>query len=161
MKRLFALLCSLLAALGVGACDYIDLKELTPGVSTAMEVRERFGPPAMEWRNEDGSVTWEYSRQPQGSECYMMTIGPDNVLRAIEQVLNERNFARIQAGMTGDEVRRILGKPGKRERFELARETVWSWRVGVELSGDATFFSVHFNDDARVARTSRNVEYRG
>ncbi|NMG75640.1 hypothetical protein [Aromatoleum diolicum] len=162
MKRLFALLCNLLAALGLNACDYFNLQELKPGVSTAMEVRERFGPPAVEWHNEDGSVTWEYSRQPQGSECYMMTIGPDNVLRAVEQVLNEKNFARIQAGMNGDEVRRVLGAPGSRERFELSRETVWNWRIASQpTGGDPVFFSVHFNDDGRVVRTSRNVEYRG
>lgn len=161
MRRFVTLLCSLLAALGLVACDYFNLKELEPGVSTAADVRQRFGPPQMEWHNDDGSVTWEYSRQPMGTECFMMTIGTDDVLRKIEQVLNENNFARIQRGMTGDEVRRILGAPGTRERFDLAKETVWGWRVGKEASGDPVFFLVHFNDDARVSRTSRFVEQRG
>ena len=83
------------------------------------------------------------------------------MVRKVEQVLNENNFARIQRGMTGDEVRRILGAPGTRERFDLAKETVWGWRVGKEAAGDPVFFLVHFNDDARVARTSRFVELRG
>lgn len=162
MKRLFALLCSLLAAVGLGGCDYFALQELKPGISTAMDVRERFGAPGMEWRNPDGSVTWEYSRQPQGTDCYMMTIGPDNILREIEQVLNERNFARIQAGMEGDEVRRLLGAPGSREYFALSRENVWNWRIASQPpEGGPLFFSVHFNTDGRVVRTSRNVEYRG
>ena len=69
MKRVIAWLCSLLSAIGITACDYINVKELQPGVSTATEVRERFGPPHMEWKNDDGSVTWEFSRQPQGVEC--------------------------------------------------------------------------------------------
>ena len=38
--------------------------ELKPGVSTAAEVRSRLGNPAYEHRNDDGSVTWEYNRQP-------------------------------------------------------------------------------------------------
>ena len=41
MKRVIAWLCSLLSAIGITACDYINVKELQPGVSTATEVRER------------------------------------------------------------------------------------------------------------------------
>lgn len=162
MKRLLLLLCSVLAAIGLPACDYFNLQELKPGVSTAMDVRDRFGPPGMEWKNDDGSVTWEYSRQPEGTKCYMITIGPDNVLRSVDQVLNETGFARIQRGMTGDEVRRVLGKPASRQYFELSKETVWNWRIEPPPpSSDATFFTVHFNSDGRVAKTSRNTEYRG
>lgn len=111
MKRILAWLCGLLSALGITACDYINVKELKPGVSTSAEVRERFGPPHMEWRNEDGSLTWEFSRQPEGIECFMITIGPDQILRRIDQVLNEETFAKVQHGMNGDQVRRLLGKP--------------------------------------------------
>ena len=35
MKRLLAYLCTVLAALGISACDYFKLRELQPGVSTA------------------------------------------------------------------------------------------------------------------------------
>ena len=101
MKRVIAWLCGLLSAIGITACDYINVKELQPGVSTATEVRERFGPPHMEWKNDDGSVTWEFSRQPQGVECFMITIGADNILRNIDQVLNEQTFARVEKGMNG------------------------------------------------------------
>ena len=111
MKRLIALVCSLLATIGLPACDYFALRDLEPGVSTAADVRDRLGRPGMEWQNDDGSVTWEYSRQPEGTQCYMVTIGPDGVLRSIDQVLNESGFSRIERGMTGNEVRRILGRP--------------------------------------------------
>ena len=161
MKRLLALLCTLLTALGIGGCDYFNLKELKPGVSTAAEVRERFGTPGMEWQNDDGSVTWEYTRQPQGTECFMITIGPDRVLRKIEQVLNESTFARIQRGMSGDEVRRMLGAPASRQRLELSGETVLNWRTKSQPGGEVTFFSVYFNDDGRVVRTGNTTEYRG
>ena len=162
MKRLFLLLCSVLAAIGLPACDYFALKELEPGVSTAMDVRDRLGKPGMEWRNDDGSVTWEYSRQPEGTQCYMVTLGPDDVLRSIEQVLNESGFARIERGMTGNDVRRILGRPASQQYLELARETVWNWHIEPPPpSRDPTFFTVHFNVDGRVVRTSRNTEYRG
>jgi len=162
MKRLLLLLCGLLAAIGLAGCDYFAARDLKPGVSTARDVRDRFGTPGMEWRNDDGSVTWEYSRQPAGTQCYMATIGADGVLRSLEQVLNETGFARIQRGMTGNDVRRILGKPATRQYFELSRETVWSWRIEAPPpSSDPTFFTVHFNTDGRVVKTGRNTEYRG
>lgn len=162
MKRLLLILCSLLAAIGLPACDYFALKDLEPGVSTAMDVRDRLGRPGMEWRNDDGSVTWEYSRQPQGTKCYMVTIGSDDVLRAIDEVLNESHFARIERGMTGNDVRRILGRPAKQQYFELSRETVWDWRIeSPPPASDPTFFTVHFNADGRVVRTGRNTEYQG
>lgn len=162
MTRLRLLLCGLVALLALAACDYFATRELEPGVSTAEDVRARFGTPGMEWRNDDGSVTWEYSRQPEGTQCYMVTIGPDGVMRSIEQVLNESGFARIQRGMTGNEVRRILGKPATRQYFELARDTVWSWRIEPPSpSSERTYFTVHFNADGRVVKTGRSTEYRG
>ena len=42
MKRFLAWICGLLSAIGITACDYINVKELQPGVSTSAEVRERF-----------------------------------------------------------------------------------------------------------------------
>lgn len=162
MKSLFAWLCAVLALIGLNACDAIKLHQLEPGVSTAAEVREHFGPPHMEWNNDDGSLTWEYSRQPQGIECFMITIGPDQILRSIEQVLQEEYFARIRPGMSGDEVRRVLGKPARSQFFRLKNETIWEWRIsqGTSSSGDPEYFTVSFNTDGRVITTGRHVEYR-
>jgi len=162
MKRVIAWLCSLLSAIGITACDYINVKELQPGVSTATEVRERFGPPHMEWKNDDGSVTWEFSRQPQGVECFMITIGADNILRNIDQVLNEQTFARVEKGMNGDQVRRLLGKPASSQFFQLKQETVWEWRIshGAPGTGDPVFFTVSFNTEGRVTGTGRYTQYK-
>ena len=162
MTRLLVFLCIFFAAALLPGCDYFALQELQPGVSTALDVRDRFGPPGMVWRNDDGSVTWEYSRQPEGTKCYMITIGPDDVLRKIDQVLDEEGFARVRRGMTGDEVRRVLGKPASSKYLQLSRETVWDWRIEAPASAsERLFFTVHFNADGRVSRTGRNAEYRG
>lgn len=158
MKRLLALLCSLLAALGLPGCDRAALQELQPGVSTAREVKERMGPPNYEWHNEDGSVTWEFSRQPEGTECFMATIGPDQVLRSIEQVLNDASFERIQPGMTPQEVQRRLGKPARKEYFELKQEHVWSWLIDRRMPGQKVYFTVSFNADGRVVRSGPFTE---
>lgn len=159
MKRLLAWLCAVLSAIGITACDYFNLRELKPGESTAAEVRERFGPPQMEWRNADGSVTWEFTRQPEGTECFMITIGPDGILQRIDQVLNEQQFARVQRGMVGDEVRRLLGKPASRQFLQLKQETVWEWLIDVPApGGDRVYFTVNFNTDGRVTGTGRYVK---
>jgi outer membrane protein assembly factor BamE (lipoprotein component of BamABCDE complex) len=161
IRKLLGLFCSLFAALGLGGCDYFALQELKPGVSTGEQVREKLGRPDTEWRNADGSVQWEFSRQPAGIECFMATIGPDNILRALEQVLTEEHFARIQRGMIASEVRRALGKPAKEERFALKQETVWSWHIGDGPGNDVHFFTVYFNADGRVIKTGPFTETRG
>lgn len=155
MKRLLSMFCALLASLGLAGCDYFNLRELQPGVSTAAQVRERFGAPQYEWRNDDGSVTWEYSRQPEGAECYMITIGPDQVLREIDQRINPQTFARVERGMTGDEVRRLLGSPASKQFFELKQQTVWEWLVERgTLITDANYFAVSFDSGGRVIESA-------
>jgi len=150
MKRLLTLLCAVLTTLGLAGCDQAALQELKPGISTARQVKERMGPPNHEWQNADGSVTWEYSRQPEGTECFMATIGTDQILQSIEQVLTEANFERIQPGMTPPEVLRRLGKPARKEFFELKQEHVWSWLIDRRLPGQKVYFTVTFNADGRV-----------
>lgn len=162
MPILFRWLCAALALLGLAGCDAYKLQQLEPGVSTAAEVRRQFGEPEMSWRNADGSQTWEFSRQPQGTECFMITVSSDDILRSIEQVLSDHNFARIQPGMSGDEVRRILGKPARSTPLELKGETVWEWRIGAGIgsSGDDELFTVNFNQDGRVRTSGRHIQYR-
>lgn len=163
MRSLFKLLLGALAAIGLGGlagCDGGGLQTLKPGVSTGHEVRERLGRPGLEWRNADGSVTWEYSRQPEGTECWMATIGPDNVLSRLENVLTPENFARVEPGWSREQVRRLLGKPRSVQRFSLKQEEVWDWRLTPEFSADV-FFNIHFDADGRVTRSSRSLQPRG
>jgi hypothetical protein len=115
--------------LGLAGCDAVNMKDLKPGVSTGYDVRDKLGKPGIEWRNDDGSVTWEYTRQPEGTECFMATIGPDNILKSLENVLTPQNFARVQPGWTRDQVRRLLGKPRSVQVFAMKKEEVWDWRL--------------------------------
>lgn len=147
-------------ALLLGGCDYLALQELKPGISTDLDVRDRFGQPTMEWRNSDDSLTWEYPRGPAGTDTYMISIGPDRILRRVEQVLSEANYARIERGMTGDEVRRILGKPGAVTPFPAKGEVVWDWHIAGTLPTEEWHFHVHFGPDGKVSGTSRRQELR-
>ena len=141
------------------AFDGIILKKLKPGQTTAPEVRERMGPPTLEWTNADGSQTWEYPRTPNGIVNYMIDFGPDARLRAVRQVLCPEYFARVKEGMSFDQVRRLLGKPAHVYHFTLKQEHVWDWKTP-STSGMDEFFNVHFSEDGRVVRTSTNLDPR-
>ena len=145
---------AVLGAVGfVGACDLQNIAELEPGVSTEADVRERFGPPEAVWDAEDGAQVYEYSRQPAGHVNYMITIGPDGRMIALEQVLTEENFAKVQPGMPMEQVRRMLGKPMKVSTYPLKRETHYDWRYLDDNRVESRVFTVVFNADLRVVRT--------
>jgi len=152
------MLSGFLAGLGLVGCDAISLKELKPGVSNGYEVRERMGQPTMEWKNVDGTLTWEFPRGPEGIVTYMIVIGPDNILREIRQVLTDENFARIEKGLTKEQVRRLVGKPARMTTFALKNEEVWDWKYqGEGRPNTMEFFHVHFDPDGKVIHTSRTM----
>jgi outer membrane protein assembly factor BamE (lipoprotein component of BamABCDE complex) len=141
--------------------DALLLKGLTPGVSTLDQVRAQMGKPETERVFDDGSRRLEYPRGPQGLKTWMVDIGPNGRLVAITQALTAENFAKIRIGMSEDEVRRLLGKPGQVAGYRLKKETVWSWKW---LEGGVTpeaYFNVHFGPDGRVTTTSRLDIIRG
>jgi outer membrane protein assembly factor BamE (lipoprotein component of BamABCDE complex) len=141
--------------------DALLLKGLTPGVTTEEQVRNQMGRPEIERTFTDGSKRLEYPRGPQGLNTYMVDIDRDGILQDITQVLTATNFARVQPGMSEDEVRRMLGKPGQVAVFPLKPETVWSWKWregGVTQEG---IFNVHFDAFHKVYTTSRSDVRRG
>lgn len=165
MNPFFSRICTLLAFLGLYACDSANLKALQPGVATESEVRQRMGEPGAVWAEADGGVTWEYSRQPNGSECFMLSLGPEQpggrVLQKIEQVITDANLARIQPGWSRDQVRRLLGQPRSVQRYPLKPEEVWDWKMGREPSGAERYFNVHFDVNGRVTGTSASQQAMG
>jgi hypothetical protein len=58
-QRIAAAATAILALLP--ACDLVVLPEIKPGITTGVEVRAKMGNPGFEFRNEDGTVTWEYT----------------------------------------------------------------------------------------------------
>jgi outer membrane protein assembly factor BamE (lipoprotein component of BamABCDE complex) len=141
--------------------DALALKGLTPGVTQEAQVRDQMGKPETERVFTDGSKRLEYPRGPQGLNTYMVDIGPDGTLQSITQVLTAANFAKIRAGMTEDEVRRLLGKPGEVAVYPLKPETVWSWKWREGGVTEEAFFNVHFDVNHVVYTTSRSDVIRG
>lgn len=158
MNPLTRSLAALASIVGFYGCDGAHLAQLKPGISTAQEVRERLGAPGAEWPNPDGSVTWEYTRQPEGTQCWMLTLNQGGVLQRIEQALTEENFARVRKGWSGEQVRRLLGKPRSEVKFPLKSEVVWEWRVEAAIPGGRAFYHVHFSLDGQVIGTERRED---
>lgn len=148
-----------LGLLALVGCDEQRIRELEEDVSTEADVRDRFGVPENTWPEADGSRTLEYNRQPAGHQNYMITIGPDGTMTALRQVVAPHTFDRVQAGMTEQEVRRMLGKPAKRVTYALKRETDWDWRY-IDPPSTEMLFTVTFDQGGRVLRTARQQVMR-
>nr|WP_315232446.1 outer membrane protein assembly factor BamE [uncultured Albidiferax sp.] len=140
------------AVLALAACDPQRISELEEGVSTEADVRARFGEPEKIWDAPEGGRTFEYSRQPQGHQNYMITIGTDGKMSALRQVLTPLNFAKVQPGMMMEDVRKLLGKPMKTTPFKLKNEVEYDWRY-LEPPNKSMVFTVVFDLDYRVLRT--------
>jgi hypothetical protein len=140
-----------LAVLLAGCAGPASLSSGTP----APQVQARMGAPESVTRNPDGSEEWAYPQGPLGRQTYMVTLGPDRSVREVRQVLSEEFFSRVRAGMSRDEVRRLLGKPGEVSFFEARDEEVWSWRYQEQ---NAMFFNVLFDRSSGNVRTTQRLE---
>lgn len=151
-----------IVASALPACDYVNLQEIKPGLTSQAEVRARMGDPSHIHWNDDGTATWEYNRQPSGTECHMISFGQDHVVTKIEQVLNDASYASIRPGMSRDDVSRRLGAPGSKVVFDNLQEDIWEWRIEGTPPMDETYFMVHFDTGhGAVKKTSKRVVQRG
>lgn len=147
----------MLLALGAAAgllagCDPLAMRKLKEGVSTEADVRDGLGKPDMVWDEPDGAKTLEYSRQPAGSENFMITIDRDGRMQSLRQVLTPENFARIQPGMHYDQARRILGKGARDVWYPLKQEHHFDWRFQADPN-ETRIFTVVTNRERIVLRT--------
>src|SRR5467141_5335069 len=118
---------SALTALAFLAAGCANFSAISPGES-ALTVEARVGPPGTVWKNADGSEVWEYPMGPTGVQTFMIDIGADQTVRAVRQVLREEYFSKVVAGMSRDEVRRLLGRPKEGWYFPARAEGVWRRR---------------------------------
>jgi len=147
----------LLAVLALTACDPQRISELEEGVATEADVRAKFGQPENIWDAPGGGRVFEYNRQPAGQKNYMITIGTDGKMSALRQVLTPENFARVQAGMAMEDLRKLLGKPAKVVPYPLKNETEWEWRW-VQPPNSPMVFTAVLNSDQRVVRSGSSPD---
>jgi hypothetical protein len=142
-----------LLPLALLACDRQRIDRLEEGVSTEADVRASFGEPQDIWDGPGGERVFEYDRQPSGQRNYMISIGPDGRMTALRQVLQPRTFEQVRPGMTGQEVRRMLGRPAKQTPYALKNEIAWDWRY-LQPPNTSMVFTVWFDPTDHVLRTS-------
>jgi outer membrane protein assembly factor BamE (lipoprotein component of BamABCDE complex) len=150
-KAALSLLLLALAASVAGCANFAAVSSGMP----AQQVQAKLGAPETVRKNADGSEVWEYPGGPLGRQTYMVTVGSDRAVRETHQVLSEEYFSKVQAGMSRDEVRQLLGKPGEIMVFRARDEEVWSWRYQQQ---NPMFFNVLFDRSAGTVRTTQRLE---
>lgn len=153
MKRMLAM-----AALVLAGCAAPGSGGLRPGEAGLAEVRAVFGPPTMEWTEADGSRQLAYPRGPMGVHTYMVRLGPDGKLRSVENVMDWRAFARVEAGMSQAEVLRLLGPsvPAWTVYFSMRDELAWEWRYCDDW-GQLARFDVLFDNTRKTVRSTMSL----
>lgn len=132
----------------MAGCDRVASGELQAGQSTVADLKLKMGEPVSVNRDGDKEI-WEYPLGPEGTRTYMMTVNAQGTVEKIDQVLVEANFKRIQPGMTITEVRRILGRNSKEQRFGMT-PTELTHKYKFNTGVDDQYFDITYNAEGRV-----------
>ena len=136
-----------LAAVALAACASYSGYGLKPGSATEADVVKVMGKPAMEFATDGGGRDLIFARGPLGTQTFIAHLDSRGTLSAIEPVLNEEHFYRINAGMTRDQVLRMIGPPGDTTNFGARSGNVaYTYRFQ-DGWGYLSDFSVTFGPD--------------
>ncbi len=149
MQRLVLL--ALVALLNACATPANDPR-LVPGRSTEAEIRAIYGKVTRVWPDASGGRTLEYSQQPYGEHCYMLSFDAAGRLLNARDGLAPTERARIEPGMSTAQVERMLGRELSRVFFSRSGEEVRDWNI-TPPNGYLLRFNVYFKQ-GRVLKTS-------
>jgi hypothetical protein len=161
---------SLAILLLLAGCASIDGSGLVPGKSTAADVQAQMGAPVERQPAPGGGFVWWYPVGPFGFHSYAVTLGPDNVVRGVEQRLTVENVKLVRADeWTKKEVRELFGPPFfvstlprlKREVWEYQiLDVAFKWKLWVQFSPDGVVREVlqirHPDNDPPGADTGKD-----
>jgi hypothetical protein len=99
-----------------------------PAGTTADAVRQQYGTPTGQYALPGGGQRLEYARGPYGKQTWMFDFDGGGRLLSVNQVLEEKQFNRILAGMSADEVRQAIGRPSETSYIGFQNQRVWSYR---------------------------------
>ncbi len=119
-----------IAVAGVSCAACINMNNptrLAPGAS-ADEVQRLLGVPTGRYALDGGAQRLEYARGPYGRETWMLDLDASGRLLSSTQVLTEKRFNSITAGMTADDVLKLIGRPSATSRVGWKDQAVWSYR---------------------------------
>jgi len=105
------------------------------------------GPPTEKIPVSGGDTLWFYSRNPGGFHSYAVRMGPDGVMRSIEQRLTVENVGRLRSGTsTAREARELLGPPYRIAANIRQGGEIWDYRMYDATQQDSNL-SVYFSAD--------------
>ena len=138
------------AAMGVvtlsGCGGAISAASIQPGVTTVSQMEQAAGRPNMTWKNAQGKVVQAaYTNQPAGYFTFMVYFNDQGVVTRRDQVLNERNFSKVQNGMNANDVHRILGPERSVDHFSNLHQIDWNYGYCTDGNG-RQIFAVSFDD---------------
>lgn len=136
------------------AAGCASFSAIAPGDS-AQSVADRVGKPVTVWKNSDGSELWQYPQGYYATQTFIVTVGADQRVREVHQALGEPYFSQVQAGMSRDDVFRLLGRPREIWYFPPRDEEVWTWRY---YENTYMFFNVLFDRTQGKVRTVQRLE---
>ena len=135
--------------LTAAGCASVDGRGLVPGKATLAEVEALMGAPAHRVALPNGDSAQYFSRLPEGRAVFVVTFGPDRVMKSIEQRLIRSNLKFIVAGTsTMNDVRNLFGPPGGEGRLERQRRTWWEYKY--EDYDQRRVIWVQYSDDGVV-----------
>lgn len=108
------------------ACSGYGPPAQVVGMTEAQLVAQMGQPDAV--RQTASGTRLEFPRGPMGHHTWFAEVDAQGKVVKVEQVLTERNFNQLTPGMTQDEVRRRLGRPGEVQRLGRSRGVVWNYR---------------------------------
>ena len=152
MRSLFNLVPAALAAISVSACAVLQPPYVPLGASPA-EAEAILGKSVDVVAAPGGGFIWQYPTGYYGEQTYLVEFGTDRRVKAFSQARSWANFAKIRAGMTRDEIRRMFGRPYTTVTYRNLREEVWSYRYLIPVA-DGRILNVHFDAGTGRVRTT-------
>ena len=134
------------ALVATGCANVVPAANIKPGYSNVAQVEQSMGKPDMTWRNAQGQVIQAaYSDQPTGFTTFMVYFNDQGVVTKINQVMDDRFFAKVQKGMDGHEVHKILGPERSVDHFTNLNQIDWNYGYCSNNDGRQVY-AVSFND---------------
>jgi hypothetical protein len=158
-RRLLRWLLTLAVVVMTACAAFAPERAWQPGINTRDDIVRTQGQPTRIWSDTDGGSTLEYATQPFGHTCWMFKLDAAGRLLSAQDMLLPAGRDQVQAGMTPEQVNRLLGRERSRVFFYFSGEDVWDWHIASDQTSLELRFNVHFIA-GRVVRTSQSVVYR-
>jgi hypothetical protein len=126
-----------------------------PNYASETETVTARGEPDARRDNGDGTVTLEYSTQPEGTSCLMVQVDAAGKVLRVWDALDDDNLDRVRPGMDKSTVDSLLGARRSEKVFPRTGDEVWDWKI----NRDGGLFKVHFVND-RVNQISYDTPRR-